>query len=75
MARAAADSSSYKVCDGTGEDRDCSDGVAWDALLYASDHCTYLAMPICTPVCSGGARSRVEGRVPMIEESPAARSS
>lgn len=45
------DSTSYKVCDASGEDSECSDGVAWDSLLYVEDHHTYLGMPIDDPKC------------------------
>jgi len=43
--------SSYKLCDDSGEDPTCSDGVAWDSLLYISDHCTYLNQSVCDPSC------------------------
>ncbi len=41
----------YKVCDGTGEDDSCSNSVAWDSLLYVSDHHTYIGLPIDQPEC------------------------
>jgi hypothetical protein len=41
------ESTSYKLCDGSGEDPTCSNDVAWDSLLYSSDHCEYLNIPIC----------------------------
>jgi len=44
-------SSSFKVCDSTGEDPKCSDSVAWDSLLYVEDHHRYLGMTIDNPQC------------------------
>jgi len=41
------ESTSYKLCDGSGEDPTFSNDVAWDSLLYSSDHCEYLNIPIC----------------------------
>ena len=36
------DSSSFKVCDDTGEDNSCSNSVAWDDVLFVSDHMVYM---------------------------------
>jgi len=45
-------SSAYTVCDGSGEDPACANGVGLD-LFYASDHCEYLTLPVCHPICEG----------------------
>lgn len=42
----------YTLCDGSGEDDSCSNSVAWKPnLMYASDHHTYIGLPIDAPKC------------------------
>lgn len=40
------DSSSYRVCDGSGEDGSCSNSVASTSLLHIADHHTYINIDI-----------------------------
>lgn len=45
-----SDSSSYQVCDGSGEDKKCSDYLTFDTSI--SDHLHYINIPIsgsCDP--------------------------
>ena len=45
------DSSSYTVCDATGEDNLCSNSAGPDSYLYVDDHDTYIGVPIDNPKC------------------------
>lgn len=52
------DSSSYAICDASGEDPHCSNSVAWDSLLFVNEHYTYIKADITDCSLLNGARER-----------------